>query len=103
MKRKEEKRSQEQKRISELNKLHVENARRTRVADGDEDEELRNTVIEDSSNVEVANNTSQHAPPTFQVGEIISVEGDTTERGYTCLFIHFLRRVFLLFIYFFST
>ena len=64
------------------------------VADGDEGEELSNTLVEDS-NVEVASNTSQHALPTFQVGEIISVEGDTTERGYTYLFIYFLRHVFL--------
>ena len=64
------------------------------VADGDEGEELSNTLVEDC-NVEVANNTSQHALPTFQVGEIISVEGDTTERGYTYLFIYFLRHVFL--------
>ena len=64
------------------------------VADGDEDEELSNTLVEDC-NVEVANNTSQHALPTFQVGEIISVEGDTTERGYTYLFVYFLRHVFL--------
>jgi hypothetical protein len=96
MQRKEEKKAQAQVRLKERNKLRLEIARQAiPVADGDEDEELSNAVVEDI-NVEAANNTSQHALPAFQVGEIISVEGDTTERGYTYIFIFFLRRVFLL-------
>ena len=95
MQRKEEKRVQALVRIRERKKSYFDNTRRAiPVADGDEDEELSNAVVEDI-NVEVANNTSQHALPAFQVGEIISVEGDTTERGYTYLFVYFLRHVFL--------
>jgi hypothetical protein len=95
MQRKEEKRVQALVRIRERKKSYFVNTRRAiPVADGDEDEELSNAVVEDI-NVEVANNTSQHALPAFQVGEIISVEGDTTERGYTYLFVYFLRHVFL--------
>ena len=96
MQRKEEKRVQALVRIRERKKSYFDNTRRAiPVADGDEDEELSNAVVEDI-NVEAANNTSQHALPAFQVGEIISVEGDTTERGYTYIFIFFLRSVFLL-------
>ena len=48
MQRKKEKKAKEQKRIRELNKLRFENARQAiPVADGDEDEELSNAVVED--------------------------------------------------------
>ena len=29
--------------------------------------------------------------PAFKVGEVVSIKGDTTERGYASLFIYFLR------------
>ena len=62
-----EKRVQELIRIRERNKLRLDNAWRIGpVADGDE--ELSNTVVEDSADVEELN-----ALPAFQVGEIVSV------------------------------
>ena len=49
-------------------------------------DELSNTVVENSSNVEEVDgasieNSTQPSLPAFQIGEIVSVEGDTRERG----------------------
>ena len=58
--RKEEKKAQAQVRLRERNKLRLEIARQAiPVADGDEDEELSNAVVEDI-NVEAANNTHRY-------------------------------------------
>ena len=48
-------------------------------------DELSNTVVENSSNVEEVDgasieNSTQPSLPAFQIGEIVSVEGDTRER-----------------------
>ena len=49
-----------------------------------EDEQVVNVVEEREA-------PSERHSPAFKVGEVVSIKGDTTERGYSSLFIYFLR------------
>ena len=89
--RKKEKRAQDLMRIRERrNHLNA--------AVNEDNDELNSAVVESSSSVEDPINAveereapSERHSPAFKVGEIVSIEGDTTERGYSSLFIYLLR------------
>ena len=51
-----------------------------------EDEQVVNVVEEREA-------PSERHSPAFKVGEVVSIKGDTTERGYSSLFIYFLRHL----------
>ena len=56
----------------------------------------RNVLItREGSEDERVLNVEREVPstPAFKVGEVVSIKGDTTERGYASLFIYFLRHV----------
>ena len=52
--------------------------------EGSEDEQVVNVVEEREA-------PSERHSPAFKVGEVVSIKGDTTERGHSSLFIYFLR------------
>ena len=81
-KRKREKRVQELMTIRERNRLRLENARRVGSV-ADEVIQMSNTVVDfpDLEGRQCANVEKVNALPVFQVGEIVSVQGDTREGG----------------------
>ena len=89
--RKKEKRAQDLMRIRERrNHLNA--------AVNEDNDELNSAVVESSSSVEDPINAveereapSERHSPAFKVGEIVSIKGDTTERGDSSLFIYLLR------------
>ena len=65
-------------RIRKRKKSHLGNARHA----GHVSDELSDTVVDvEELDVALIENSTQHALPAFQVGEIVSVQGDTRERG----------------------
>ena len=75
------KRVKEQEKVDQIRKRkksHLGNARHA----GPIGDELSDTVVDvEELDVALIENSTQHALPAFQVGEIVSVEGDTRERG----------------------
>ena len=78
--RKKEKRAQDLMRIRE---------RRNHLNTAVNEDNSDNSILEDPINaVEEREAPSERHSPAFKVGEIVSIKGDTTERGYSSLFIY---------------
>ena len=77
-------RRKQEKREKKINALRERN--KSRLTVGPINDESSNAAIESSSNVEDLDGASiergaQPSLPAYQIGEIVSVEGDTRERG----------------------
>ena len=81
---------QKEKRLLELERKRERNKReRNKTIISYRDQQVVN--MEEEEEEEEREEREVPSTPAFKVGEVVSIKGDTTERGYASLFIYFLR------------
>ncbi len=78
---------QKEKRLLELERKRERN----KTIISYRDQQVVNMEEEEEEEEEEREEREVPSTPAFKVGEVVSIKGDTTERGYASLFIYFLR------------